>query len=268
MMNQLKIFQVDSFADQPFQGNPAAVCLLESFPSDAWMQSLAAEMNLSETAFVCPATQGFHLRWFTPSIEVDLCGHATLAAAHVLWESGALNLNETASFQTLSGNLMAEREGDKIILDFPSEPALPHPAPAELLEAVKVAPRFVGKNRMDYIIEVGSTEELANLSVDYAQLSEVAARGVIVTTQCHTPDFDFLSRFFCPAVGVNEDPVTGSAHCCLAPYWAMKLGRDEMRAFQASRRGGVIDVQLKQDRVRLGGNATTIFSGDLQVAPF
>ena len=264
-MSKLKIFQIDSFTNQPFRGNPAAVCLSDHFPPDQWMQSMAAEMNLSETAFVCPADPGYQLRWFTPTIEVDLCGHATLAAAHVLWETGTLTPTEIASFQTLSGNLSAERAGDKIILDFPSEPATSQTAPAELLNSVNVAPLFVGKNRMDYLIEVGSIEDLTQLSVDYTQLKKVAARGLIVTAQSQTNDFDFWSRFFCPAVGVNEDPVTGSAHCCLAPYWATKLGRNELRGFQASERGGTIDVQLKQDRVRLGGVATTIFSGELHV---
>ena len=265
MSEKIEIYQVDAFTDQPFTGNPAAVCLLNQFPADGWMQSMAAEMNLSETAFVCPADHGFRLRWFTPTTEVDLCGHATLAASHALWESGRLPIDQTALFQTASGELSACRRGNLIELDFPSEPPVPHDPPPELLAAISCPPVFIGQNRMDYLVEVASVEEVETIQINMQQLSTLPVRGLIVTAKCEQPDFDFVSRFFAPAVGVNEDPVTGSAHCCLAPYWGNKLGLDRMRACQASSRGGVVEMRIVPNRVVLGGNARTIFRGVLAI---
>ena len=265
MSEKIEIYQVDAFTDQPFTGNPAAVCLLNQFPADGWMQSMAAEMNLSETAFVCPADDGFQLRWFTPTTEVDLCGHATLAASHALWESGRLPIDQTALFQTASGELSACRRGNLIELDFPSEPPVPHDPPPELLDAISCPPVFVGRNKMDYLVEVASVEEVENIQVNMQRLSTLPVRGLIVTAKCDQPEYDFVSRFFAPAVGVNEDPVTGSAHCCLAPYWGNKLGLNRMKAYQASGRGGVIELKTVPNRVVLGGNARTIFRGVLAI---
>lgn len=265
MSEKIEMYHVDAFTDRPFSGNPAAVCLLNKFPADQWMQSMAAEMNLSETAFVCPADHGFQLRWFTPTTEVDLCGHATLAASHVLWESGRLPIDQTVLFQTLSGELSACRRGNMIELDFPSDPPVPHDPPPELLDAISCTPVFFGQNKMDYLIEVASVEEVENIKINMQRLSSLPVRGLIVTAQCDQPEYDFVSRFFAPAVGVNEDPVTGSAHCCLAPYWGNKLGLGRMKAYQASRRGGVIELKIVPDRVVLGGNARTIFRGVLAI---
>ena len=265
MSGKIEMYHVDAFTERPFTGNPTAVCLLNKFPADQWMQSMAAEMNLSETAFVCPADHGFQLRWFTPTTEVDLCGHATLAASHVLWEAGRLPVDQTVFFQTLSGELSACRRGNLIELDFPSEPPVPHDPPPELLAAISCTPVFFGQNKMDYLIEVASVEEVENIKINMQRLSSLPVRGLIVTAQCDQPEYDFVSRFFAPAVGVNEDPVTGSAHCCLAPYWGNKLGLGRMKAYQASRRGGVIELEIVPDRVVLGGNARTIFRGVLAI---
>jgi PhzF family phenazine biosynthesis protein len=212
----MKIFTVDAFTDKPFAGNPAAVCLLAKSESENWMQQVAQEMNLSETAFVSPVQDGFNLRWFTPTTEVDLCGHATLATAFVLWEENLLSRNETARFYTKSGLLTASLQGNWIELDFPAEPAQEATAPQELLQALGVQPLYAGKNRFDYIIEVESEQVLSEIHPDFALLAKVPVRGVIVTSKSSRHNFDFVSRFFGPAAGVNEDPVTGSAHCCLA----------------------------------------------------
>lgn len=256
----MRLYQIDAFTSQAFRGNPAAVCLLDGERDADWMQSLAAEMNLSETAFLLPHDDGYSLRWFTPAVEVDLCGHATLASAHALWEEQGI---PSVRFQTRSGVLTATRDQDWIELDFPSTPPRPAWLPAGLLESLGLtSPLYVGKNRFDYVVEVGSEAEVRAVTPDFAQLRKVEARGVIVTSAAR--DFDFVSRFFGPAVGVDEDPVTGSAHCALTPYWAAKLGKKEMTAWQASRRGGTIRVRLENDRVKLGGQAVTVFRGELQ----
>lgn len=255
------LYQIDAFTSQAFRGNPAAVCLLDGERGNDWMQSLAAEMNLSETAFLLPHDDGYSLRWFTPATEVDLCGHATLASAQALWEEQQL---ASVRFYTKSGVLTATRDRDWIELDFPSTPPRPAWLPAGLLESLGVtSPLYVGKNRFDYLVEVASEEEVRALAPDFAQLGRVEARGVIVTSAAR--EFDFISRWFGPAVGVDEDPVTGSAHCALAPYWATRLGKREMTAWQASRRGGTVRVRLENDRVKLIGQAVTVFRGDLQV---
>jgi PhzF family phenazine biosynthesis protein len=259
-----KIVQVDSFTDTPYRGNPAAVCVLESAAEERWMQDVAREMNLSETAFLHRAGGGYRLRWFTPAAEVALCGHATLAAAHVLWEEGHARAGERLEFQTLSGVLAAERRDGWIELDFPATPAEPASPPPALLEALGVtAPVAVAKSRFDYLVEVPSAAEVRALAPDFGALGRVEVRGVMVTAGSDVAEADFVSRFFAPAVGVPEDPVTGSAHCCLAPWWAAKLGRQQLVGYQASARGGVVRVEHRGERVILGGRAVTVLRGEL-----
>jgi predicted PhzF superfamily epimerase YddE/YHI9 len=259
------LFIIDAFTDRPFAGNPAAVCLLaDRWPDDRWMQSVAAEMNLAETAFAYRRPDGvFPLRWMTPLAEVDLCGHATLATAHVLWQTGAADPGEVIRFDTRSGILTATRRGDEVELDFPATPAEPADPPPGLLEAVGAAPRFVGRTRFDYLLELGSASELRTLRPDFRRLAGVDCRGVIATAPSDDRKFDFFSRFFAPAVGIDEDPVTGSAHCCLAVHWAKKLGKAQLTGYQASARGGVVRVAVVGDRVKLGGRAVTVVRGEL-----
>ena len=262
----LTIYQVDAFTNKPFAGNPAAVCILPE-PGDAqWMQQVATEMNLSETAFLYKQEDDFSLRWFTPAVEVDLCGHATLASAHILWEAGYLQANEQARFFTRSGLLTAERQGDWIEMDFPAKLAEQTDAPPNLLQALGISAQdtqYIGKNVFDYLVEVPTEDIVRDIQPDFTLLSQVQARGVIVTSRASTPGYDFVSRFFAPQVGVNEDPVTGSAHCCLTPYWSQKLGKSEMLAYQASPRGGIVRVRASGDRVQLGGQTITVLRGEL-----
>lgn len=258
------IVQVDAFADRAFTGNPAAVCILPAAREEGWMRSVAAEMNLSETAFLHAEEDGWRLRWFTPEVEVALCGHATLATAHVLWEDGHLPAGEVARFHTKSGLLTARRAGEWIELDFPAKPILDAPAPEGLAAALGVEPVYVGRSHFDVLVEVASEAEVRALKPDFGRLAAVEARGVIVTARADGgAGYDFVSRFFAPRVGVAEDPVTGSAHCVLAPYWAAKLGRDELVGYQASRRGGTVRVRAAGDRVQLGGRAITVLRGEL-----
>lgn len=259
----VRMFQVDAFTDTPFSGNPAGVFLLTEARDDHWMRQVAQEMNLSEVAFLLPQTDGYGLRWFTPTTEVDLCGHATLAAAHILWQEGLLAAGETARFHTRSGLLRASRKEEWIELDFPIEPAAAADPPDQLLAALGVAPVFVGRNRMDYIVEVDSEESVQQIAPDLSLLLELPARGVIVTSRSTEDGVDFVSRFFGPAIGIDEDPVTGSAHCCLAPYWAPRLRKDVMSARQLSPRGGVLRVRLGKERVYLQGQAITVIKGRL-----
>jgi PhzF family phenazine biosynthesis protein len=250
---------VDAFTDRAFKGNPAAVCILKEPRDDAWRQDVAREMNLSETAFLEKRADGsYTLRWFTPAVEVDLCGHATLASAHILWESGELAAGQNAVFHTRSGILSAVKQGDWMEMDFPAEPERPSDAPADLLGALAVASLYTGRNRFDYLIEVDHEDIVRGLDPDMTRLKKVDMRGVIVTSRSRSTDHDFVSRFFAPAVGVDEDPVTGSAHCCLGPYWGAKLGKQTLRAYQASSRGGILRVGLKDDRVLIGGQAVTV----------
>lgn len=257
------IYQVDAFTDRPFAGNPAAVCPLERAADEAWMRNVAMEMNLSETAFFYPVDDGYNLRWFTPAVEVDLCGHATLASAHILYELGILKSDQEARFHTKSGLLIARKSGDWIELDFPATPAVQLPAPNGLLPALDVEAMWVGQSKFDYLIEVASEAEVRALSPDFTSLKKLGGRGVIVTSQASTPGYDFISRFFAPAAGIDEDPVTGSSHCTLAPYWEPKLVKSEMIGYQASRRGGVVRVRRVGDRVMLGGQAVTVMRGEL-----
>jgi PhzF family phenazine biosynthesis protein len=258
------ITQVDAFTAVAFAGNPAAVCILAAPRPAEWMQKVAGEMNLSETAFLDPRPEGYNLRWFTPAAEVDLCGHATLASAHVLWEEGHLPADQTARFHTRSGWLSATRQREWIELDFPATPAEPAETPAELADGLHVEPEFVGRSKFDYIVELESEAMVRQLQPDFKLLGKLAGRGVIVTSRGNS-DYDFVSRFFAPAVGIDEDPVTGSAHACLGPFWSARLGKSEMMAYQASARGGVVRVRMKEDRVLLGGQAITVLRGELRV---
>jgi PhzF family phenazine biosynthesis protein len=255
------ILQVDAFADRPFTGNPAAVCVLSGPRDEEWMQRVAEEMNLSETAFLHPEHGDWRLRWFTPLAEVDLCGHATLASAHALWETGRLAPDEPARFHTRSGLLTAEQDGGWIRMDFPSTPAVPVAAPEGLAAALGVEPRSVGRSPWDLLVELESEAAVRALRPDLARLRELDARGVICTAR--GDDHDFVSRFFAPRLGVDEDPVTGSAHCALAPFWAERIGRDALTGYQASRRGGVVKVRVTGERVLLAGRAVTVLRGEL-----
>ncbi|MGO8790355.1 MAG: PhzF family phenazine biosynthesis protein [Terriglobia bacterium] len=257
------IYQVDSFTNRPFAGNPAAVCILSAPGSEAWMRDVAREMNLSETAFLVPKGDGFHLRWLTPTVEVDLCGHATLASAHILWESGVLGPDVQARFHTRSGLLTAERRGEWIELDFPAQPEEPAKAWEELVTGLGITPRYVGKSHFDYLVEADSEQTVRDLVPDFSLLKRTKARGMIVTARGEGGDFDFVSRFFAPGSGIDEDPVTGSAHCVLGPFWAKRLGKTEFVAYQASARGGVVRVRVVGDRVKLGGQAVTVMRGEL-----
>jgi PhzF family phenazine biosynthesis protein len=258
------IFIVDAFTDSAFKGNPAGVCVLQGPRDDGWRQDVAREMNLSETAFLEKRPDGsYTLRWFTPAVEVDLCGHATLASAHILWESGQLAPGERAVFHTRSGILSAVQQGDWIEMDFPAEPEKRTAAPTDLIEALGVTGLYTGRNRFDYLVEVDREGIVRNLNPDMTRLKKVDMRGVIVTSRSRSAGYDFVSRFFAPAVGVDEDPVTGSAHCCLGPYWGGKLGKKALMAYQASSRGGILRVGLKDDRVLIGGQAITVLRADL-----
>lgn len=258
-----RIVQVDAFTATPFGGNAAAVCVLDGPREPAWMQKVAAEMNLSETAFLHRDGDAFALRWFTPTIEVALCGHATLASAHVLWEDGHLPRDVPARFQTKSGPLGACRRDGLIELDMPAKPVEPAPTPAGLTEALGVAPRFVGKSQFDYLALVDSEADVRAARPDFGRLRALPVRGLILTAPASTPGYDFVSRFFAPNAGVDEDPVTGSAHCSLAPFWRDRLGKAEMVGYQASVRGGVVRVRPEGGRVYLGGQAVTVLRGEL-----
>ena len=262
-MNPIPVFQVDAFTDRPFAGNPAAVCLLAEVKEDHWMQAVALEMNLSETAFLVKEGDGYRLRWFTPKVEVDLCGHATLASAHVLWTEGHVPPADPIHFYTKSGLLKAARKGSLIELDFPTTPPAESPPPSGLLEALGVSAEYVGRNQFDYLVEVEAEDTVRQMDPDFARLTQIDVRGVIVTARSATPQYDFVSRFFAPRAGVDEDPVTGSAHCCLGPYWQERLGKHEFTAFQASARGGVVHVRVAGDRTFLGGQAVTVLRGEL-----
>jgi PhzF family phenazine biosynthesis protein len=261
----LPMFMVDAFSEAPFAGNPAAVCLLAQPPADAWMQRVAAEMNLSETAFLLPQPDGYRLRWFTPAAEVDLCGHATLASAHVLWEAGRIKPTEQARFHTRSGLLTVERTPVGMTMDFPARPAQACRDWDDLPAVLGVKATFLGKNGMDCLVEVEDEKALRAARPDFARLTSYPVRGVILTARSDNPAYDFVSRFFAPAVGIPEDPVTGSAHCCLGPHWSERLNKRDLVGYQASARGGVVRVGVRGDRILLGGRAVTVLRGELCV---
>ncbi len=267
----MNIFQVDAFTDKPFKGNPAAVCLLEREHPDSWLQDVAAEMNLSETAFLLKErlNSTFQLRWFTPTTEVSLCGHATLASAHVLWEESILKTEEQAIFHTKSGILKTTKHEDWIEMVFPSWKVEQVDHDPKLSKALGISPKYTGKYVTQtgnlYLVEVDTDREVYELQPDFRLLSETDARGTIVTSLATVKDYDFVSRFFAPALGIDEDPVTGSAHCYLTPFWAEKLKKNELTGFQASKRTGVIHCRLSQDKALLRGKAITVFRGELLV---
>ena len=258
----LRIVQVDAFTAKPFSGNPAAVCVLPDPADEKWMANVAMEMNLSETAFLYPDGDGYRLRWLTPAIEVDLCGHATLASAHVLWTEGYLEPKQTARFHTKSGLLTCELRGDWIEMNFPAKLEQAAEPPAQLAESLGTELKYVGRNQFDYLVEVADEQTLRELKPQHGLLRELPVRGVIATA-AGSGEFDFVSRFFAPGSGIDEDPVTGSAHCALAPFWGARLGKTEMTGYQASPRGGVVKVRLEGDRVVLMGQAVTVLRGEL-----
>jgi PhzF family phenazine biosynthesis protein len=267
---QIPILQIDAFTREPFKGNPAAVCLLDKPAETDWMQKVAMEMNLSETAFVAPrADGGFDLRWFTPTIEVPLCGHATLASSHALWETGKLDAGEIARFYTLSGWLTAKRVGEAIEMDFPAIFSEPADLPQPLANALGLDPQDVSCHRArdkqngNILLELKEEESVKELKPNFEFLRRQFDSGVIVTARGTSSTYDFVSRYFAGCAGIDEDPVTGSAHCMLGPYWSARLGRTEMRAYQASARGGEVDVRVRGDRVGLGGRAVTVLQGSL-----
>jgi PhzF family phenazine biosynthesis protein len=264
----MKLFQVDAFADRPFAGNPAGVCILSESRPDSWMLNVAREMNLSETAFVTRQSDSYGLRWFTPKIEVPLCGHATLASAHILWEERIQARDTSIRFHTKSGMLQARQAGRRVEMDFPARPVEPVGPNNGINRSLQVTPlrtfngTYAAKGDL-FLLEVESEDVLKIIAPDYPRLQSTAAIAVIVTCRSSRPEYDFVSRFFAPAAGVNEDPVTGAAHCYLAPYWGTKLGKKEMVGYQASDRSGVVYCLWEDDRVWLGGAATTVFKAEL-----
>lgn len=263
-MGQVPLFQVDSFTDQPFKGNPAGVCLLSEKHPEEWMRAVAAEMNLSETAFVMKRGEDFDLRWFTPTVEIDLCGHATLATAHILWEKGIVAEDREIRFQTRSGLLTIKKNWEWIEMNFP---ARSYRAAAEnegVVDALGANPDEVYQSGENLLLVFNDEKVIRDMKPNFSTLKQYEYHGYIVTAPAGTPGFDFVSRFFAPAIGVNEDPVTGSSHCTLAPYWQEKLRKDSMTAYQASKRGGILKVRASGERVYLSGQAVTVFSTILQ----
>jgi len=259
-----QIIQVDSFTGEPFKGNPAAVCVLPEARDEWWMQAVAREMNLSETAFLVRRADGFDLRWFTPTIEVELCGHATLAAAHVLWETAQLRADEEARFHTQSGLLTAVRRGEWIEMNFPARSSEPvGQVSGDLSIILGAEPTSVRRAVYDYLVELEAEETLRGLTPDFKGMKQLGLQGVIVTARSTSAEFDFVSRYFAPGAGIDEDPATGAAHCALGPYWQTRLGKNEFTAYQASARGGVVKVRVAGDRVLLGGQAVTVMRGEL-----
>lgn len=259
----MQLFQVDAFTDKPFAGNPAAVCILPAPRDDAWMRDVAREMNLSETAFLLRQDDGYNLRWFTSAVEVRLCGHATLASAHILWQEKCVASNQQIRFHTLSGLLTADRKGDWIELNFPTTPEEKEAVPPEIIQALGVTPRYTCKSGIRYMVEVESEEIVRAAQPNFEKLRALPGRGLVLTSRAVSPEFDFVSRYFAPWVGINEDPVTGSSHCSLAPYWSKRLGKNELTARQVSARGGTLRLRLEGDRVCISGQAVTVLRGEL-----
>lgn len=262
------LVHVDAFTSEPLRGNPAAVCLLERARDDTWLQAVAQEMNLSETAFLLRDGDAFSLRWFTPAIEVPLCGHATLASAHALWELGEVAAGAMVRFATQSGALTARRDGAWIAMDFPACPADGGPLEDAVLDALGVEPLCHRRGATCHLVEVASEEAVRAVTPDFRRLARATALGVTVTSRAGSGEVDFVSRFFAPAAGIDEDPVTGSAHCALGPYWAAKLGKDEVTGYQTSRRGGIVRVRVGGESVQPGrvillGQAVTVMRGTL-----
>lgn len=262
-MNRVRCWQVDAFTSRPFGGNPAAVCWLTEPVAPSWMQSVAMEMNLSETAFVLRRGDKYDLRWFTPTVEVDLCGHATLATAHTLWSAGLADRMQPLRFETKSGLLTCRQAGEWIELDFPALPVEPAPVSTELVDALGIRPVAVGRSKFDLLAVLPTADDVRQLQPDFARIGQLPVRGVIVTARHDSSEFDMASRFFAPAVGVDEDPVCGSAHCALACYWGDVLDTNELMAEQVSARGGILKLKRQGNRVSLGGKAVTVWQGEL-----
>ena len=261
----IPLFQVDAFTSEAIRGNPAGVVILPQKMTDQWMQAVAKEINLSETAFLLKEQDGFSLRWFTPKIEVELCGHATLASAHILFEKGYLEPNLTANFNTLSGSLCASTSAGWITLNFPSLSLEQIPISDQIIRALGFTPKDVFKTDVNILVEMENPDDVKKFTPNFLRLAELPFQGLIITARGGNDKYDFISRYFAPRVGIDEDPVTGSAHCSLAPYWAQKLNKQEFNAYQASERGGVLKVKLENDRVLLKGQAVTVFSGNLEI---
>jgi PhzF family phenazine biosynthesis protein len=264
MKMKIPIFQIDAFTHEPFKGNPAAVCLLSKEMPEIWMQKIALEMNLSETAFLLKENEGYHLRWFTPVLEVDLCGHATLASAFVLYHKNLVKKMDLISFYSRSGELNASIKDDWITLNFPAFDEKPFIETERLGEILGVNPIEVVKSGENIIVELKTSLEIRQLKPDFIKLANIPYQGLAVTARSDNPKFDFISRYFAPRVGINEDPVTGSAHACLGPYWMKRL-KNKMLAYQASVRGGIVKIEIQGKRVLLGGQAVMIFEGELQI---
>jgi PhzF family phenazine biosynthesis protein len=254
------LFQVDSFTDSPFKGNPAGVCLLTEKQPDEWMQSVAAEMNLSETAFVLKQGDDFNLRWFTPSVEVDLCGHATLASAHILWQTDTVMSDREIRFQTRSGLLTVTRQKDWMEMNFPARPFTAVAENEGVIDAIGAIPDEVYQSRENLLFVYEAESIVRNLAPNFSALKTYDFHGVIVTSPADSPQYDFVSRFFAPAIGINEDPVTGSSHCTLAPYWHERLHKTTMSARQVSARGGELRLRVSAERVYISGQAVTVFA--------
>lgn len=263
----LPLFQVDAFTAEPFHGNPAAVVLLDHERAEDWMQKVAAEMNLAETAFLLPTGTKWALRWFTPTVEVELCGHATLASCHVLWQTGRIAPTDIAQFDTRSGRLTAARRGDTIELDFPARPATEAPEHARAVAALlNGTPRWVGQNHLeDLLVRLERADEVTQFKPNFDRIAALDAGGLIITAPASEGRYDFVSRYFTPQQGINEDSVTGAAHCALGPYWSKELNREVVTGFQASQRGGTVRVTMRGSRVGLAGHAVTVFRGELMV---
>ncbi|MBZ5558551.1 MAG: PhzF family phenazine biosynthesis protein [Acidobacteriia bacterium] len=259
----LPFVRIDAFTTDAFAGNPAAVCVLPDDQDAEWMQLVAREMNAGATAFLRKRVDGYDLRWFAPAAELELCGHGTLASAHALWEGGHLMTSSPARFYTRAGLLTAVRRGDWIELDFPAAHAQAVDPPVDLAVALGAPPRYVGQSRLDHLIELDREDTVRHLRPDLARLASIPGRGFIVTSRAASPNADFVSRFFAPSVGIDEDPVTGSAHCTLGPFWSARLGKDDLVGRQLSDRGGVVKVSVAGDRVRLSGQAVTVLRGEL-----
>ena len=259
----IPLFQVDAFTDQLFKGNPAAVCILEKPAEAKWMQNMAREMNLSETAFVVPHKDGFGLRWFTPESEVELCGHATLSSAHILWEAGYVQPAEKIRFYTLSGQLTAAKNANWIELDFPSAPVIPWDSSEEVIAALGPVPESTWRSGEKWLLDYADEAEIYTMKPDFTALKIIKGRGLIVTARSQKPGIDFVSRYFAPWIGINEDPVTGSSHTILGPYWGQKLHKTHMTAYQASTRGGTLRIKVSGERTYIGGQAVTVFSGQV-----
>lgn len=263
----IPFFHIDAFADRLFAGNPAAVCILNAHQEEGWMQQVAQEMNLPATAFLQRQDDGWNLRWFSPAVELALCGHGTLASAHALREYVGPGGNETIHFTTRAGLLTASYKGEWIELNFPAISTEPVEVKQDVIDALGAAPQFAGRGNLDLLVEVQSEDVVRDLKPDLDALKAATpgVRGIIVTSRAEGQAYDFVSRFFAPSTGIAEDPVTGSAHCCLGPFWSGRLGKSELVGYQASKRGGTVRVRLDGERAYLSGQAITLVQGEIQI---